>query len=746
MSRRRLALEILEDRLVPSSVPLHVVGNELQDPAGNAVVLRGVNLTGLEFRPDGDNTLLAADTAINTWHANLLRLPVNEDFWFGHDEFWTGGEADDGGAAYRSLVDQVINIAQQDNVYVVLDLHWSDMGVWGANNGQHFMPDDHSTLFWQDAAARYANNTAVLYDPYNEPTVGISNPSDADFATWHDGGMITETDLNTGAVIGTYHSPGMQGLIDTIRGTGANNIVVPEGLDFGSDLTGVLTGHALSDPAGKLMYQSHLYYDKLANPAILNSVLTVGQQYPIYIGEWGDGGVIGQPSADAMATNQNMITFLEAHPYSWTAWAFTPDLDQSGFNLITDWNTAAPTSDYGVYVQADLAAHANEQPSAALPDLTGVHFSLTAAEDGSTHDLVIQNQNPQPDGTAQITGLYDGQAASGALAANGDGTLAIGFGPSDSVGIDGTISGNAGQYIIFGLDRANQGGIAPELNGNQVATLTAQVITFGALPDATYGGAPITLGATADSGLPVSYQVLSGPATVQGSILTITGVGVVTVEASQPGDGVNFDAATPVEQSFMVNQAATLVALHASARSAAAGQMIAFTATVAAQNPAAGAPDGMVTFMDGGNVLGTATLTNGVAMLRSAKLGAGTHHVTAVYDGSDIFMGSTSTAVTETIHRAATKTVLTSSARTALHGQTIELTARITAVGAAVSPSGTVTIKDGATVLGKVVVVNGVAVLDIATLKRGKHSITAIYSGDPDFLASNSTSSSVTIK
>jgi hypothetical protein len=841
---RRPALERLEDRLVPSSVPLHVAGNQLEDPAGNTVTLRGVNITSLEYRPDDDNVLLAVNTAINSWHANILRLPVNEDFWFGHDEFWTGAEAGDGGAAYRALVDQVISTAQADNVYVVLDLHWSDMGVWGANNGQHFMPDDHSTLFWQDAAVRYANNPAVFYDPYNEPTVGISNPSDADFATWRDGGMITETDLNTGAVIGTYHSPGMQGLINTIRATGANNIVVPEGLDFGSDLTGVLTGHALSDPAGELMYQSHLYYDKLAIQSIADSVASVSQQYPIYIGEWGNGGVIGQPSQEAADSNNNSVAYFEQHHYNWSGWAFFPDFENGPFNMFTDWNTFTPTSDYGAIVKQALTANIvtanNQAPTIAsaaassanpvtgmttdlsvlgadaggeanliytwavtdtspagatfsvngsnaakdttmtfsqagdytfvvtvtnaagltatssvdvvvetpspVADLTGVHFSLTAAEDGSTHDLLIQSETVQPDGTAQITGLWDGQSASGTLSGNSDGTIAISFGPSANEGIDGTISGNPGQYTIFGINRADSGGIAPELNGNQVV-LAAQTITFDPLADATFGDAPITLNGTATSGLPVSYQVLSGPASIQDNILTITGVGVVTVEASQAGDGVNFDAATPVDQSFTVNQAATAVALQTSAHSATVGKMITFTATVASQNPDAGQPDGTVTWLDGGNVLGTATLTNGVAVLQTSSLGAGTHHVTAVYSGSDDFMDSSSHVVTETIKRAATRTALTSSARTAVHEQTIELTARIN-MGAtgAVSAGGTVTFKDGARVLAKVTVTNGVAILDIANLKRGKHSITAVYSGDVDFVGSSSSAVSVTIK
>ena len=50
-----------------------------------------------------------------------------------------------------------------------------------------------------------------------------------------------------------------------------------------------------------------------------------------------------------------------------------------------------------------------------------------------------------------------------------------------------------------------------------------QTIDFGPLANQIYGVAPVALNATATSGLPVSYSVVSGPATVSGDILTVTG-------------------------------------------------------------------------------------------------------------------------------------------------------------------------------------------------------------------------------
>jgi len=78
-----------------------------------------------------------------------------------------------------------------------------------------------------------------------------------------------------------------------------------------------------------------------------------------------------------------------------------------------------------------------------------------------------------------------------------------------------------------------------------------QTITFGSLSQQRAGDAPFPLGATASSGLPVSFSVLSGPATLSGNIVTLTGSGTVTVSASQPGNGV-YAAAPSVTQTFFV--------------------------------------------------------------------------------------------------------------------------------------------------------------------------------------------------
>lgn len=84
-------------------------------------------------------------------------------------------------------------------------------------------------------------------------------------------------------------------------------------------------------------------------------------------------------------------------------------------------------------------------------------------------------------------------------------------------------------------------------------SLLSQSITNSAVPSKTTSDVPFNLQATASSGLPVSFQVLSGPASVSGNQVTLNGTsGVVTIRASQAGNS-SFLAAPSVDFSFAVS-------------------------------------------------------------------------------------------------------------------------------------------------------------------------------------------------
>src|SRR5207245_2780141 len=153
----------------------------------------------------------------------------------------------------------------------------------------------------------------------------------------------------------------------------------------------------------------------------------------------------------------------------------------------------------------------------------------------------------------------------------------------------------------------------------------------------------------------------------------------------------------------------------------------------------AGAPTGTWTFRDGATVLATLTLVNRSASPSISTLAAGSHPLTAAYGGSATFAASTSAVVTQIVNApaaAATSTSLTSTPNPSTTGQAVTLSATVTS--AAGVPTGTVTFRDGATVLSTVTLVNGSASLSTSTLARGSHPLTAAYNGSAAFAASTS--------
>ncbi len=84
-------------------------------------------------------------------------------------------------------------------------------------------------------------------------------------------------------------------------------------------------------------------------------------------------------------------------------------------------------------------------------------------------------------------------------------------------------------------------------------TRAGQTITFPSPGPVTYGAPPITLTATATSGWPIVFTVLSGPATVSGNVLTITGAGSVIVRADQSGN-TDYLPAPTASQTITVNK------------------------------------------------------------------------------------------------------------------------------------------------------------------------------------------------
>jgi hypothetical protein len=159
---------------------------------------------------------------------------------------------------------------------------------------------------------------------------------------------------------------------------------------------------------------------------------------------------------------------------------------------------------------------------------------------------------------------------------------------------------------------------------------------------------------------------------------------------------------------------------------------------VKAASPGAGTPTGSVSFYDGPMLLGSSTLSNGVASFKTTALSVGPNSITVVYGGDNNFQG-TSAPLALTVNQDPTTTKLTSSSASAAHGKPVTLSAAVLPVApGAGTPTGTVSFWDGSTLLGTVNLSGGVAQLTYSFAVVGRHKIKAVYNGDADFLVSTS--------
>ena len=155
--------------------------------------------------------------------------------------------------------------------------------------------------------------------------------------------------------------------------------------------------------------------------------------------------------------------------------------------------------------------------------------------------------------SATITGNLNGIIGSDTVTLTGTGTFNdANAGSNKPVTSTSTLGGtHAARYTL-----TQPTGLTGTINK------ASQTITFGGLNPAVVGGSAITLSATANSSLPVSYSSSDAAvATVAGSTVTTVGAGTTTITASQAGDG-NYNAATSVTQTLKVvpNVATTLAA------------------------------------------------------------------------------------------------------------------------------------------------------------------------------------------
>jgi hypothetical protein len=223
----------------------------------------------------------------------------------------------------------------------ILDLHWSAPGTTQAT-GQQPMPDlDHSPTFWNQAANTFKGNSAVIFELFNEPYAGSSQAASADWACWRDGGAC--------AGVG-YPVAGMQALTNSVRGAGANNVILLGGMAWSNDLSQWLA-YAPSDPQHNTGAAWHVYnFNSCNNLACYGAqAAPVAASVPLVATEIGENDCSG-------AFITQLMNWLDALGQSYSPWTWdTWGTNCGNMSLITTYAGAA-TQPYGQAYHDHLAS------------------------------------------------------------------------------------------------------------------------------------------------------------------------------------------------------------------------------------------------------------------------------------------------------------------------------------------------------------------------------------------------------
>lgn len=359
-----------------------------------------------------------------------------------------------------------------------------------------------------------------------------------------------------------------------------------------------------------------------------------------------------------------------------------------------------------------------------------------------------------PGGTQTITAHYAGdnnyaaQMSSGITVTVTPESSVTSIGSGTSPTIQYGMSKDLDAFVTSGSNSnlsPNDGTITFKDGGTTLATVP---IAGGELPPSTLlGGGSGTYG-----------SFTGGAATYTAPYLT---VGTHNMTAAFSGDA-SYNASASTAMPVTVTQASSIITMESNALQPLVNTPVALSASVALGN--GGSPNapitGTVAFYDGcvypnvGKLLGTGTISGQsspglyVANFAVSFAAAGAHHICAVYTGDANVQSSTvSSALTLTVvSQSSSQTSLTVGTPTPIYaGQAVTLTANVTGDSATPAVTGTVTFYDGTSSLGTANVAGGMASFTTSSLTGGVHNIYAAYSGDSNFIKSQSQVTQVVI-
>lgn len=335
---------------------LQLVGNQLSNECGDPVQLTGMSTHGVMFHSDcySESSVEALAT---DWESDLIRLAIYTESSGGTDGY-IDGDRDH----WHSWIDQMVDYAEDQGIYVVIDWHTLD------DND----PNTHKSAaqdFFELMSQRYADRNHVIYEICNEPNSGVN---------W-----------------GTIKSYA-QDVIPTIRANDSEGIILVGTPGYSSDVWAAANDPLTGDNAHNVMYTYHFYAGTHYGDR-RDHLRTVASEVPVFVSEWGTvsasgGGGVDQGSADAWLSildgnNNGGVTISSAN------WSFV-DKDEGASALTpnacteNNWSSRTTSGNY-IYNYLTQADNFNQCDAAGDDDGDGVtngNDECPGTEPGTTVD------------------------------------------------------------------------------------------------------------------------------------------------------------------------------------------------------------------------------------------------------------------------------------------------------------------------------------------------------------------------
>jgi len=328
-----LLLTLLTGFMLHAQTPwLHVKGNKILDPAGNVVILRGLDIKDLATEaaqkadPLSINALIDKITNKNDpashspgWYPKIIRFTIDPGIT-NFEIYYTG------------TLKPAVDSATAKGVYVILDNHYvddiaSDMA--------------YSENLWTFMAPKFRNYPNVIFELFNENSATM---------TW------------------AVFKPYMQTLINVVREYAPHNLIFAGSPQWDQQMQGSATSPFTG---GNIVYVAHIYPSQfIVNgkyTSIVTNVETALKKNPIVMTEWGwDSTLTTNTVLDGSksAYGEPIMRWADSLGISWTAWCADNNWQPAMFQ--PNWTLKTNPGDMGGFVKDTLYQKRNDNQPANI--------------------------------------------------------------------------------------------------------------------------------------------------------------------------------------------------------------------------------------------------------------------------------------------------------------------------------------------------------------------------------------------